>query len=120
MAVDGTIVARIRELLSGRGDVLERRMMGGICFMVGGHMCCGASGKRLMVRVGREAYAGTLLEPNVRPLDLGGRHPLGYVLVDAAGIREDSDLRLWLDRGIAAVEALPAKNRSKTSATART
>jgi TfoX/Sxy family transcriptional regulator of competence genes len=107
MAANAAIVARVRAALAERGDVIERRMMGGWCFMIGGHMCCGASGDRLMVRVGREAYASALPEPHVRPLDLGGRHPVGYVLVDAAGIGGDDDLRRWIDRGIAVVEQLP-------------
>jgi len=90
-------------------DVAERRMMGGMCFMVAGHMCCGASGARLMVRVGREAYAAALSEPHVRPLDLGGRRPVGYVLVDREGFASEALLRSWVDRALAAVASLPAR-----------
>jgi hypothetical protein len=104
-----TTVALLRGILSNRADVAERRMMGGMCFMVAGHMCCGASGERLMVRVGLDAYAAALREPHVRPLDLGGRRPVGYVLVDREGFASEAQLRAWLDRALAAVAALPAR-----------
>lgn len=109
MAADATVATRVRAILSSRGDVAERRMMGGACFMVGGHMCCGASGDRLMVRVGREAYAAALDEPHVRPLDLGGRQPIGYVLVDREGFSTESLLRSWVDRALVTVAALPPR-----------
>jgi TfoX/Sxy family transcriptional regulator of competence genes len=101
--------ARVRAILLERGDVAERRMMGGVCFMVAGHMCCGASGARLMVRVGHDAYAAALSEPHVRPLDLGGRRPVGYVLVDFEGFASEALLRSWVDRALAAVASLPAR-----------
>jgi TfoX/Sxy family transcriptional regulator of competence genes len=101
--------ARVRAILSHRADVAERRMMGGMCFMVAGHMCCGASGARLMVRVGRDAYAAALGEPHVRPLDLGGRRPVGYVLVEREGFATEALLRSWVDRALAAVASLPAR-----------
>jgi TfoX/Sxy family transcriptional regulator of competence genes len=101
--------ARVRAILSKRDDVAERRMMGGMCFMVAGHMCCGASGARLMVRVGRDAYAAALSESHVRPLDLGGRRPVGYVLVDREGFASEALLRSWVDRALAAAASLPAR-----------
>jgi len=106
---DQSITARVRAILSDRADVAERRMMGGMCFMVAGHMCCGASGDRLMVRVGREAYPSVLREPHVRPLDLGGRRPAGYVLVEREGFGSEALLRWWVDRALAVVAALPSR-----------
>jgi TfoX/Sxy family transcriptional regulator of competence genes len=109
MAYDEGIVARVRAILAVHANLAERRMMGGTCFMVNGHMCCGVSNDRLMVRVGRDAYAATLLDHHVTPLTFAGRSPIGYVLIDRPGFQADADLRSWLRRGLAAVAALPPK-----------
>ena len=82
MVVDEQVLERVRRTLAGRPDVLERRMMGVTCFMVGNVMCCGVNGQALMMRVGREAYREALAEPHVRPLVVGKRRPAGFVLVD--------------------------------------
>ena len=109
MPIDAALADRVRRVLAARGGADERRMMGGVCFMVAGHMCCGVSGAALMVRVGRDGYAAALREPHVRPLELGGRRPLGYVKVDPPGCTGDAALESWLARGLAAVAALPAR-----------
>ena len=110
MAQGEALLRRVRALLSERTDVAERRMMGGVSFMVAGHMCCGVSKHRLMVRVGRAAYSSALLEPNVMPLDLGGRRPVGYVLVDRESLAGDGELQRWIARGGEVVAALPARS----------
>ena len=86
--------------------------------MVDGHMCCGVSRNRLMVRVGRDAYAAALAEPDVHPLDLGGRRPIGYVVVDRPGFAGEADLRRWLDRALAAVAALPPQTQTRAKSPA--
>ncbi|MFX9065765.1 TfoX/Sxy family protein, partial [Acinetobacter baumannii] len=73
---------RVRALL--HGPVVERRMMGGLCFMAGDHMACGVVGAALMVRVGKDAMP---YEPQVRPLEFGGRRTAGFILVDPTGVR---------------------------------
>ena len=73
MAYDEAAAARIRGALPAAGTVTERRMMGALCFMVDGHMCCGVTGSALMIRVGQNGYAAALAKPHVRPMDLGGR-----------------------------------------------
>lgn len=109
MAYDKALEARVRAALLPHGDMAERRMMGGKCFMVRGHMCCGVSGDLLMVRGGRENYEAALSEPHVRPLDLGGRRPIGYVRVEREGFASDADLHKWLRRALAAIATLPPK-----------
>jgi TfoX N-terminal domain len=89
--------------------LVEKKMMGALCFMLGGNMCCGVTGSALMVRVGHEAYPRTLKEPHVRPLEFAGRRPKGFVLVDPEGYRTDKALTAWLRRGIDFVSTLPAK-----------
>ena len=82
-------------------------MVGGMSFVVGGHLCVGVSGDALLVRVGPDAYEGTLAERGVRPLALGRKHPVGYVLVAGGVIPTDDELRAWIERGLAFVATLP-------------
>lgn len=115
MAYDEEMAERVRRVLSGRRDLVEKKMMGGICFMVNGSMCCGVSASALMVRVGREAYPRMLAEPHVRPLEFGGRRPTGFVLVDPGGCRTDTALATWIQRGIDFVSTLPTKKPAARS-----
>jgi TfoX/Sxy family transcriptional regulator of competence genes len=109
VAYDEGMAERVRSVLAARRDVVEKKMMGGICFMVNGSMCCGVSASSLMVRVGRDAYPRMLAEPHVRPLEFAGRRPAGFVLVDRAGCRTDAALATWIRRGVEFVSTLPAK-----------
>jgi TfoX N-terminal domain len=106
VAVDETLLKRVRTALAGRVDVEEKRMVGGLSFVVGGHLCVGVSGDSLLVRVGPSDYDATLAAAHVRPLELGGKHPIGYVLVDPAGFRSDADLARWVARGLEFVASL--------------
>src|SRR3546814_16662717 len=92
MAYDNATAERVRRSLLARHDLAERKMMGALCFMVDGHMCCGVMGSALMVRVGRDAYERTLTEPHVRPLEIGDRPATGFVLVDPDGFRTEAKL----------------------------
>jgi TfoX/Sxy family transcriptional regulator of competence genes len=114
VAHDPELAARIRAILAARRDVEEKRMVGGMSFVVGGHLCVGVSGDSLLVRVGQADYERVLAEPHVRPLELGGKHPIGYVLVKPAGCRSDADLRRWVGRGLAVVTTL-APPRARTT-----
>jgi TfoX/Sxy family transcriptional regulator of competence genes len=103
VAHDAQLQARIRSLLAGRDDVEEKRMVGGMSFIVAGQLCVGVSGDSLLVRVGPAAYQQALGEPHVRPLTMGAKHPVGYVLVGPAAVRRDRDLDAWVRRGLAFV-----------------
>lgn len=109
MAYDETIAERVRQAFAGRDDIVARKMMGALCFMVGGHMCCGVSGSSLMVRVGREAQEQTLAMPHVRLMEIGGQPVAGFVLVSMAGIPSDDVLVEWIRRGTDFVATLPPK-----------
>jgi hypothetical protein len=108
MACDETAADRVRRLLAGR-DAVEKKMMGGLSFMVRGNLCCGVTGAAVMVRVGAEAGQRLLTDPHVRPLQRGDRRPSGFVLVDPEGYRTDEALETWVLRGIDCIEALPGK-----------
>lgn len=109
MGYDQKTAERVRRLLSRRRDVVEKRMVGGLSFMVNGSMCCGVTGTALMVRVGREGYERALAEPHARPMKFAGRALAGFVCVDPEGYRTDRALGKWIQRGIDFVSALPAK-----------
>ena len=104
MAHDPDLQSRIRDVLAGREDVEEKRMVGGMSFVVDGRLCVGVKGDDLLVRVGPVAYKKALDEPGVRPLKLGAKDPKGYVLVEPAAVRSDDDLASWIGRGLAFVE----------------
>jgi hypothetical protein len=101
MAYDQDVAERVRRYLAGREDVVEKRMVGGLSFMVGGRMCCGVTSTGLMVRLGREGGSSALEEPHVRPMVLGGRHLDGYVVIEPEGLADDAALAAWVDRGLA-------------------
>lgn len=109
MGYDEKTAERVRQVLSGRDDVVEKRMIGGLSFLVNGSMCCGVTSDGLMVRVGPEARERTLAEPHVRPMEFGGRPLAGFVRVDAEGYQTEDALAAWIQRGIDFALTLPAK-----------
>ncbi len=98
---DEGLAERIRELLSERNDVTEKKMFGGVCFLVGGKMCVAITQEAFMVRVGTAAYEEALARPHARVMDFTGRPSRFAVYVDPPGYRTDAQLRAWLDRGLA-------------------
>ena len=91
------------------GAVVEKKMFGGLAFMLHGNMCVGVSGDDLMVRVGPDAYAEALAQPHAREMDFTGKPLRGFVYVDPLGFESDEDLAAWIERGARFVRSLPAK-----------
>jgi TfoX/Sxy family transcriptional regulator of competence genes len=108
VAYDEGLAERTRAVLAA-GDVDERKMFGGLAFMVAGNMCCGIVGDDLMVRVGPEGYAAALAEPHAREMDFTGRAMRGMVYVDASGVADDDALESWVQRGLEYARSLPPK-----------
>lgn len=89
---------RIRRILHERKTAtVEKKMMGGICFMVNDKMCMGVVKDRLMARVGPDNYAQALKRKGCREMDFTGRPMNGYVFVDGEGTDFDTDLKFWVD-----------------------
>jgi TfoX/Sxy family transcriptional regulator of competence genes len=109
VSYDPEAAGRVRRLLSGRDDVAEKKMVGGLSFLVNGNMCCGVTGTALMVRVGGGSREQALDEPHVRPMEFAGRALSGFVCVDPAGFAADDALASWVQRGLDFVSGLPAK-----------
>lgn len=109
MAYDEALAERVRRILAIRNDISERKMMGALCFMASGHMCCGVSGASLMVRVGREGQEQALSMPHVRLMQIGDRPATGFVLVDMAEMPSDEVIGAWVERGVGYAAQLPPK-----------
>jgi TfoX/Sxy family transcriptional regulator of competence genes len=107
MAYDEGLAERLRECLRGLPNVQEKRMFGGLCLLVGGHMTCGIVGETLMARIGPQAYPECLNLPHAREMDFTGKPLKGMVYVDPAGIEDDEILARWVDRCLAFVRTLP-------------
>ena len=109
MAYDEGLAERIREHFQGRNNVEEKKMFGGLCFMVSNHMCCGIVKDTLMARVGPDNYENCLAAKHAGEMDFTGKAMKGMVYVSPKGIESDTDLANWIDRCLTFVESLPAK-----------
>lgn len=109
MAYDEGLAHRIRDALAGRTDLTEKKMFGGLCFLLGGNMCCGIVGDELMLRVGPDHWADALTRAHAREMDFTGRSMKGMVYVGTDGIAEDRDLETCLDLAVKFAGSLPAK-----------
>lgn len=109
MAFDEGLAQRVRETLEGRFAVTERRMFGGLAFLLDGKMFVGISGSKLMARVGAERYQDALALPHVREMDFTGKPMNGYVYIEPLGLADDENLNAWVSWCAGYVERLPAK-----------
>lgn len=109
MAYDEELAERIAEIMAEHGAFSERKMFGGLAFMVRGHMCCGVIGDDLMLRIGPDRAGTALREPHVRPMDFTGRPMKGYVYVAKEGVRTQATLRDRLQAALDFVATLPPK-----------
>ncbi len=110
MAYDEDLAQRIRELIVGDPDVTEKRMFGGLAFLVQGNMSVAASGQGgLMVRIDPAQNDALLAEPHAGPFEMRGRAMQGWLRVDAEGLRTQSELEPWVRRGVAYARSLAQK-----------
>ena len=109
MANDQALSERIRPILSMRTGISERKMFGGVCFMINGNMCVGTWKGSLIVRLDKNKHDEVLTEPHTKPADMNGRVMKGWALVEPAGIESENDLRAWVDRAAKFAESLPPK-----------
>jgi TfoX/Sxy family transcriptional regulator of competence genes len=100
---------RVRDTLGHATGLTERKMFGGVAFMLDGNMCCGVIEQDLVVRVGPEHYDEMVREPHARPMDFTGRSLRGFVYVAPAGFDTETALEQWIARGVDFVRTLPAK-----------
>jgi len=111
MAYDERLAGRVRRALAPRRDVVEKKMFGGVCFMVAGHMCCGIVSDRLMIRLGPEQANSLLGTPHVSPMDFTGKPLRGFIYVGPKGIASSATLRKWVSRAVQFAESDPPNKR---------
>ena len=109
MAFDEVLANRIRDLLSGTEGLAEKRMFGGIAFLLSGNMCCGVRGDDVILRVDPDSAEDALREPHVRIFDMTGRPMKGWLLVGSDAVASDEQLRSWIGMGVDFARSLPAK-----------
>lgn len=113
MAYDEKLAARVRRALDGVEAVEERKMFGGLCFLVRGHMACGimgaAQGGALLVRVGKDGQRAALAREHAEEMTFTGRPMRSMVQVDPAGLRTDGQLSGWVAMGVEHARSLPPK-----------
>ena len=109
VAYDEKLADRVRKALSGRKGFTEKKMFGGVAFMLHGKMCCGVLKDELVVRVGAERYVKALSQPYTRPMDFTGRPLKGFVFIDPGGYRTDKALAKWVKQAVNFAKSLPRK-----------
>lgn len=110
MAYDEDLAHRIRELIAMEADVTERKMFGGLAFLIGGHMSVTASRQGgLMVRVDPDETDALLAKPHAHTFEMRGRPMQGWLRVHAEGVRTKRQLAPWVKRGVAYARSLPPK-----------
>jgi TfoX/Sxy family transcriptional regulator of competence genes len=111
MAYDEALAERVRELMAARPGVVERKMFGGVGWMIGGNMAVGVMREtELVVRIEPEETEAACREPHVHEFGRAGRKPMrGFVLVEPAGVESDAELERWVDVGAARAASMPPK-----------
>jgi hypothetical protein len=109
MAYDEELAQRVRERLAAETGLAEKRMFGGLAFLLDGNMAVGISVNDLMVRVGPDATDDALAEPHTRPFDMTGRPMRGWILVAPDGVTGEDALAAWIARGVSFARTLPPK-----------
>jgi TfoX/Sxy family transcriptional regulator of competence genes len=109
VAYDEELAGRVRAMLEGQAGLSERKMFGGIAFMLNGNMVCGVVKDDLMVRVGAANHEEALARPHARPMDFTNRPMKGMVFVGPTGVDSDQHLKSWVDLGLGYAASLPPK-----------
>jgi TfoX/Sxy family transcriptional regulator of competence genes len=110
MPYDEDLADRIRELMAGEPDMTEKKMFGGLAFLIGGNMSVAASGQGgLMVRCDPEETDALVSKPHARRFEMRGREMQGWLRVDDEGVHTKRQLEPWVRRGVAYARSLPAK-----------
>ena len=115
MTYNEALANRLRAILHGRPGVEEKKMFGGVSFMVDGQMCCGVLKDDLVLRIKNEQFDEAVTRPHVRPFDFTGRPMVGMVYVASAGLPDDKALRQWVDRGLEYVRDNPKTAKKPSS-----
>ncbi len=111
MAYDELLGARIRASLGTIDGLEEKKMFGGVGFLVHGNMACGVHKNDMIVRVSKADYDRLILQPHTKPFDMTGRPMAGWIMVEPDGCRTEGQLKEWVEMGKRFAQSLPAKEK---------
>jgi len=109
MAFDLTLAARMRAILARKKGIEERKMFGGVGFLLNGNMLVGVWKDSMIVRLGHDKFDDVLGEPHVREFDITGKPMKGWIMVEPDGLKDDDQLKDWIGRATTFVKTLPKK-----------
>ena len=113
MAFDEKLAGRIREILGTSPHIVEKKMFGGVCFLLDGKMACGVLNSDLISKIGRENHEKIKDQKHVRPFDFSGKPMMGIIYVAPAGLKTKKDLARWVEMGVEHSRSLPAKKKKQ-------
>jgi TfoX/Sxy family transcriptional regulator of competence genes len=111
MPYDTLLAIRIRAALGPLPELVEKKMFGGVGFLINGNMACGVHKNELIVRVGPDDYDKALSRPHTHVFDMTGHPMAGWVMVRPEGCATESALRAWVVQGLAFARSLPSKGK---------
>ncbi|TMH83554.1 MAG: TfoX/Sxy family protein [Betaproteobacteria bacterium] len=109
MPYDEKLGGRVRKALAGRKGIAEKKMFGGVAFLLNGNVCCGVHADEMIVRLNPEETDQALAKPHTRIFDMTGRPMKGWILVKSAGVASEDALAKWVSMGVSYAASLPAK-----------
>jgi TfoX/Sxy family transcriptional regulator of competence genes len=109
MTFDQGLSRRIRVLLGSMDGLEEKKMFGGVGFLLNGNMVCGVNRDNLVLRLAPERAQAALAKPHVQPFTMGGRSMAGWIVVTPEGCRQDKDLKKWVQESLAYIASFPPK-----------
>jgi TfoX/Sxy family transcriptional regulator of competence genes len=109
LAYSEEVAQRVRSILDEVPGLVEKKMFGGVSYIVNGNMACGVIGEQLIVRMSQDEYTDALTHPHAHVFDMTGRAMKGWVSIDSAGIEKENELRAWVERGLHFAQGLPSK-----------
>jgi TfoX/Sxy family transcriptional regulator of competence genes len=109
MTYSEPLAARLRAILISTKGLEEKKLFGGVGFLVRGNMACGVHGDELILRLSDSDYAAVMKTRHARAFDIGGRPMKGWVLVAKDGYKSEATLKSWVQRAVSCARSLPAK-----------
>ena len=109
MAYDEDLAERVSAVLESVPNIMEKKMFGGVGYLLNGNMACGVNKETLIVRVGPDGYQAALDEEHTRVFDMTGRPMTGWVAVEPEGLKSKEMLAYWVRQGVTFAGTLPPK-----------
>jgi hypothetical protein len=109
MAYDEVLAGRVSEIITSLPGLEEKKMFGGVGYLLNGNMSVGVYKENLIVRVGHEGFEEKMSMPHTVSFDITGKAMKGWLMVEPGGVESDEDLQYWIDQGVEFARSLPSK-----------